>query len=146
MTTSSSKQPPGNTVMVRPDGPLIARGNIEVRDVDGQLLAKGEDIALCRCGASNNKPFCDGSHQQSGFQDDAQFVDERTEALQDEGQPLVIQCRENAMLLAKGPMHISSRDDKSHTTRNKAALCRCGHSSNKPFCDAKHKQHGFKSG
>ena len=56
--------------MIRPNGPLIARGNIEVQDADGQLLAKGEDIALCRCGASQNKPFCDARHKKAGFQDE----------------------------------------------------------------------------
>ena len=140
----SSPQTTVNTIMLRPDGPLVAIGNIEVQDANGQLLARGEDIALCRCGASNNKPFCDGNHKVAGFQDQGQFVDERAEDIQTEG-PLIIQCRENAMLLAKGPMQIVSRDGQSSTTRNKAALCRCGHSDNKPFCDAKHKQSGFKS-
>lgn len=143
--TDDSPQTTVNTIMLRPDGPLIARGKIEVQDADGQLLARGDDIALCRCGASKNKPFCDGSHKESGFQDHGQFSDERAEEMVGEG-PLVIQCRENAMLLAKGPMQIVSRDGQSSTTRNKAALCRCGHSTNKPFCDAKHKQSGFKSG
>ena len=142
--TKNSPQTTVNSIMVRPDGPLIAKGNIEVQDADGQLMARGEDIALCRCGASKNKPFCDGSHKESGFQDNAQFTDERAEDIQSDG-PLVIQCRENSMLLAKGPMQIVSRDGKSSTTRNKAALCRCGHSANKPFCDATHKQFGFKS-
>lgn len=142
--TKDNPQTPLNSIMVRPDGPLIATGNIQVRDADGKLLASGNDIALCRCGASQNKPFCDGSHKESGFEDPAQFTDEKTEVLEGEGL-LVIQCRENSMLLAKGPMQIISRDGQSNTTRNKAALCRCGHSANKPFCDAKHKQFGFKS-
>lgn len=144
MTKDNPPSSAVNSIMLRPDGPLIARGNIEVRDAEGTLLASGDDIALCRCGASKNKPFCDGAHQQSGFKDPGQFKDEKTEVLGDDG-PLVIQCRENAMLLAKGPMQIISRDGQSSTTRNKAALCRCGHSANKPFCDARHKQFEFKS-
>lgn len=131
-----------NTIMVRPGGPLIASGDIEVLNADGQSLYQGNDIALCRCGASKNKPFCDGGHKQAGFSHDAQFNDQKVEAPQGQGK-LIIQCRTNAMLLAKGPMQIISRDGKSKTTRNKAALCRCGASENKPFCDAKHKQCGF---
>ena len=131
-----------NHIMVRPDGPLIARGNVEVLDSEGQVLFSGDDVALCRCGASSNKPFCDGSHKGSGFTDSAQFNDQKTEELQGTGK-LIIQCRKNAMLLAKGPMKIHSRDGNSITSRNKAALCRCGASENKPFCDAKHKQCGF---
>lgn len=131
-----------NRIMVRPDGPLIARGNVEVLDAEGQVLFNGDDVALCRCGASGNKPFCDGSHKESGFTDGAQFSDQKAEELQGTGK-LIIQCRKNAMLLAKGPMEIHSRDGNSVTSRNKAALCRCGASENKPFCDAKHKQCGF---
>lgn len=142
--SENSSSPSKNSVMVRPGGPLIARGDVEIRDKDGNLLVSGNDIALCRCGASNNKPFCDGAHQRIGFDHDGQFTDEKAEALEGNG-PLVIQCRENAMLLAKGPMQVISRDGKSTTTRNKAAFCRCGHSTNKPFCDAKHKQFEFKS-
>ena len=131
-----------NTIMIRPDGPLIARGDIEVLDVEGNCIYQGKDIALCRCGASKNKPFCDGSHKEIAFLHDSQFKDQKMEA--PEGtKGLVIQCRANAMLLARGPMQIISRDGNSYTTRNKAALCRCGASENKPFCDAKHKQCGF---
>jgi CDGSH-type Zn-finger protein len=131
-----------NSIMVRIDGPLIARGNIEILDTTGKVIYQGGDIALCRCGASKNKPFCDGSHKDNGFVDDGQFSDQKAEAPEGTGK-LVIQCRANAMLLAKGPRKIHSRDGNSETTRNKAALCRCGVSENKPFCDAKHKQCGF---
>lgn len=131
-----------NRIMVRPDGPLIARGNVELLDAKGEVIFSGDDVALCRCGASANKPFCDGSHKGSGFTDSGQFKDQKAEELQATAR-LVIQCRNNAMLLAKGPMEIHSRDGKSITYRNKAAFCRCGASENKPFCDAKHKQSGF---
>lgn len=131
-----------NTIMVRPDGPLVASGDIEVLDADGKLIYQGDEMALCRCGASGNKPFCDGSHKERGFIDDAQFSDLKKEYPEGTGK-LTIQCRANAMLLVKGPMQIYSRDGNSMTTRNRAALCRCGASENKPFCDARHKQCGF---
>lgn len=131
-----------NSIMIRPDGPLVARGNVEILDAAGQIIYQGADVALCRCGASKNKPFCDGSHKETGFIHDAQFSDKKPEVPEEEGK-LVIQCRANAMLIAKGPVKIHSRDGNSITTRNKAALCRCGASENKPFCDAKHKQCGF---
>ena len=131
-----------NQIMVRPDGPLIARGNVEILDAQGQVLFSGDDVALCRCGASGNKPFCDGTHKALGFTDKAEFSDQKAEPFAGTGK-LVIQCRTNAMLLAKGPMQIHSRDGSSTTTRNKAALCRCGASEKKPFCDARHKQCGF---
>jgi uncharacterized Fe-S cluster protein YjdI len=60
-------QPPGATVEVTPDGPLIVRGTVEVRHADGRVERKERQCALCRCGASANKPFCDGSHRRTGF-------------------------------------------------------------------------------
>jgi CDGSH-type Zn-finger protein len=54
---------PASTVTVYPDGPLIVRGDFELREVDGAMLAGGRTIALCRCGRSALKPFCDGSHK-----------------------------------------------------------------------------------
>lgn len=49
-------------------GPLVVSGDVEILDSDGQLMQAGKQVALCRCGHSNNKPFCDGMHRKSGFQ------------------------------------------------------------------------------
>jgi len=50
------------------DGPLIVRGDFRLVDQDGNDIDPGRDtIALCRCGKSGIKPFCDGSHKRSGF-------------------------------------------------------------------------------
>jgi uncharacterized Fe-S cluster protein YjdI len=60
---------PAATVEIRTsaDGPLLVRGAVRVLDADGNVLAELEKAALCRCGQSQNKPFCDGSHKQAGF-------------------------------------------------------------------------------
>jgi len=131
-----------NRIKVQVDGPLLCAGDIEVRDADGKVLEKSDDVALCRCGQSHNKPFCDGSHRDAGFSDDGCFTDDKCEPLEGDG-PLVITVRDNAMLIAKGPVTINSADGRCTTTRNKAALCRCGESASKPFCDASHKRCGF---
>ena len=55
------------TVEPRPNGPLFLRGRIRIVDSDGNLLRADTRVALCRCGASGNKPFCDGSHRRVGF-------------------------------------------------------------------------------
>ncbi len=52
------------------DGPLMVKGGCEVRDIKGELVARGEELFLCRCGASENKPFCDGSHNKVHFRSD----------------------------------------------------------------------------
>lgn len=55
------------TIHVKPDGPLAVTGPVRVLDTDGNQLAAGERVFLCRCGESGRKPVCDGSHKRSGF-------------------------------------------------------------------------------
>jgi len=56
-------------IKVLPNGPIIVEGNFEVFSADGAEMAEGKGmIALCRCGASTSKPFCDGAHSKIGFQ------------------------------------------------------------------------------
>ena len=49
------------------NGPYLVCGEVRLTDVDGRELPHGEYMALCRCGCSKNKPFCDGTHAQVGF-------------------------------------------------------------------------------
>ncbi len=49
------------------NGPLLVSGGVRVVDSAGDLLYEGERAALCRCGGSSNKPFCDGTHKTNGF-------------------------------------------------------------------------------
>ncbi len=49
------------------NGPLLVYGNLTVKSPDGQETKKNKVTAFCRCGASNNKPYCDGSHVRIGF-------------------------------------------------------------------------------
>ena len=58
-------------ISIRPNGPILVEGEVELVDVDGAKVdtaAKGPRFALCRCGASVTKPFCDGTHSKIGFQ------------------------------------------------------------------------------
>ena len=58
------------SISVRENGPLLVTGPLTVTDQDGGEFDFGgkETIALCRCGTSKNRPFCDGSHKACGFQ------------------------------------------------------------------------------
>lgn len=58
-------------VFVSKDGPYHVQGNIALQDEAFNEGASREHYALCRCGRSKNKPFCDGSHWYAGFKDDA---------------------------------------------------------------------------
>lgn len=62
--------PERNTAIVERNGPVYLRGDLEIVTREGEVLLKDTRIALCRCGASENKPFCDGSHVRVGFEGD----------------------------------------------------------------------------
>jgi CDGSH-type Zn-finger protein len=56
---------------IKSDGSILVEGDFEICDQQGAVfgLAGRTKISLCRCGASQNKPFCDGSHNKIGFKD-----------------------------------------------------------------------------
>ncbi len=59
------------TIKVRPNGPLLIEGSISLVDHEGNAFPLNPDkpnVALCRCGQSARKPFCDGAHNRCGFQ------------------------------------------------------------------------------
>lgn len=58
------------TIQPLKNGPLLVKGPVQLLDAQGKPVAvqEGQSIALCRCGHSANKPFCDGAHQKAAFQ------------------------------------------------------------------------------
>ena len=57
------------TIRPMPNGPYIVEGDVDVFDTAGnKVTSQKPRLALCRCGASSNKPFCDGTHSAIGFQ------------------------------------------------------------------------------
>jgi 3-phenylpropionate/trans-cinnamate dioxygenase ferredoxin subunit len=56
------------TIQILPKGPYLVTGKVNLVDASGKPIEAGEKIALCRCGASTNKPFCDGTHSKVGFE------------------------------------------------------------------------------
>lgn len=138
--------PAENTVSIDPDGPLYARGNIQIKTSDGTVVLEDTRVALCRCGASRNKPICDGSHTKAGFVDPGNIGEPKMR----EGEPgennmLTIVLANNGPLLFEGALNISSATKEQSVEGVKGALCRCGASANKPFCDGAHKAIGFES-
>jgi CDGSH-type Zn-finger protein len=56
------------TITARDNGPYLIKGPIQIIDADGnEFKVERETVALCRCGGSTNKPFCDGTHSKIGF-------------------------------------------------------------------------------
>ena len=60
---------PDVQIEMRENGPLLVSGPVTLTDAGGGVFDLGDKdtIALCRCGASGNRPFCDGSHRECGF-------------------------------------------------------------------------------
>ena len=61
---------PDTTVAITDSGPYWVSGNFIIADADGGEFAVEGDAYLCRCGQSDDKPFCDGSHNSTGFNDE----------------------------------------------------------------------------
>lgn len=137
--------PDHNSVTVFANGPLLLRGDVRVLDADGNTLAKDTRVALCRCGAAKNKPFCDGSHAKNGFQNDGSLGDNMAKTVdsQDQSGTLEVTVSSNGSLSLKGAVELVSGDEKTRYTGNRMFLCRCGASQNKPFCDGSHAKVGF---
>ena len=56
------------TISIRDNGPYLVRGGVTVTDAEGKSYEVQDVIALCRCGHSGRKPFCDGTHKTTGFE------------------------------------------------------------------------------
>ncbi|MGD9932152.1 MAG: CDGSH iron-sulfur domain-containing protein [Dehalococcoidia bacterium] len=55
-------------IEIRDNGPYLIRGGVTVKDADGNTFETQDVVALCRCGHSGKKPFCDGTHRGEGFE------------------------------------------------------------------------------
>ena len=60
--------PTETTVQPQTNGPLFLRGNLKIVNAKGEVIREDTRAALCRCGRSSDKPFCDGTHRGIGFQ------------------------------------------------------------------------------
>ena len=131
------QSPVVNTVRLRENGPLAVHAEIVL---DGETSYRA---TLCRCGASENKPFCDGSHNKSGFAATGEPPLKDTLALEARNGPLKVTPTTNGPLKLEGNLEIVTGTGHTVDRTQRAFLCRCGHSANKPFCDGSHKRVGF---
>ena len=69
--------PDETTIIVWPSGPLRVRGKVRITDARGDVFDTGPRTTLCRCGHSENQPFCDLSHRDAGFRDNPHAIDRR---------------------------------------------------------------------
>lgn len=137
---------PSNTVTTAPNGPLNVRGSLNVVSEAGDAILCDTRMALCRCGASKNKPLCDNSHYAVAFEDGGLSAPGESAKAE-----MATSGKLNLIPTANGPLHLQGQI----TVRNAAGqvifegietwLCRCGGSASKPFCDGSHERIGFRS-
>jgi CDGSH-type Zn-finger protein len=131
--------PPVNLAATREAGPYAFRGELYL---DG--APAGFRATLCRCGASKNKPFCDGSHHDAGFAASGEPpTGQATDMLAVRNGPLHVEPQPNGPLKVRGNLEIVSGTGRMVARVTSAFLCRCGGSRNKPFCDGTHATIGF---
>ena len=131
--------PPVNLAAIREAGPYGFRGDLRLSGKPAGFRA-----TLCRCGASKNKPFCDGSHHDIGFNASGEPPTGTTnEELVARDGPLQIDPQLNGPLRVRGNLEIVSGTGRMVARVTSAYLCRCGHSQTKPFCDGSHAKVGF---
>lgn len=135
--------PEENTVTVAPNGPVYLRGDVEIATSDDEVLLEDTRVALCRCGASANKPLCDDSHVDVGFEDGGAIADCGSVTEDDPAEDVLrVTPKSGGPLMLSGEFEIESADERS-CAGTETALCRCGASDDKPFCDGTHAEIGF---
>lgn len=142
----SESAPPENVVRLWQDGPLQFHGTLEI--VGATVNVQDETRAtLCRCGGSRNKPFCDNAHRENQFaaQDTLPGRLPTIPSVVDKADKLKISVQANGPLQVEGRFEIRSPADQVIFVGTEAAFCRCGHSSNKPFCDGTHSKIEFQA-
>jgi CDGSH-type Zn-finger protein/uncharacterized Fe-S cluster protein YjdI len=127
-----------NLVRIRENGPLALHATLEVNG-----RADGFRATLCRCGHSQNKPYCDGSHVNAQFEASGEPVTAPSEPLAVRDGPLAVKATRNGPLEVRGNMEIVSGTGRTIARLTKTWLCRCGGSKNKPYCDGTHRTIGF---
>ncbi len=136
--------PARNTIDVQVDGPLYIRGDITISDMEGNTIHHDTRLALCRCGVSKNKPYCDNSHVEINFKADGLVEDNQKEMQPvNEHSPLTVKLRKDGPIFFDGDFEIFSSDHSLIFRGNKARICRCGASAKRPFCDSAHRNIEF---
>jgi CDGSH-type Zn-finger protein/uncharacterized Fe-S cluster protein YjdI len=138
--SATSEVPPVvNTLRLRENGPL----SLEAPMLIGGQAASSVRATLCRCGASRNKPYCDGSHAEAGFVATGEPAVKECEPLAARGGTVEVLPQPNGPLKLAGNVEVVSGTGKTINRATQLFLCRCGQSKNKPYCDGSHKAAGF---
>ena len=140
--SATSDTPPAvNTVRVRENGPLAIEAELLIRGVP----QPSPRATLCRCGQSQNKPFCDGAHTAAGFTATGEAAAKEFLPLAARNGPLDVQPQPDGSLKVTGNLEVVSGTGRTVNKATTVYLCRCGQSKNKPYCDSSHRAAGFRA-
>jgi CDGSH-type Zn-finger protein/uncharacterized Fe-S cluster protein YjdI len=143
---SGEEVPAVNTIMLQEDGPVYLSGNLVVQNTEGERVYTDTRLALCRCGVSENKPFCDNAHLKINFKASGTAVSPQNgESDHAAGEILVITPTVNGSVHIEGNFELRDSDGELIYHGSDTWLCRCGGSENKPFCDSTHRRNGFQA-
>ena len=134
----AERAPAVNVIRVLENGPLAVTADLRIKGQENATRA-----TLCRCGDSKNKPYCDGTHKEAGFSATGEPATEASEPLEVRDGTLEITPFPNGPLGVSGSVEICAGTGRTLNRVTKTALCRCGASKNKPYCDGSHKAAGF---
>jgi CDGSH-type Zn-finger protein/uncharacterized Fe-S cluster protein YjdI len=137
----AEQAPQVNTINLRQNGPYAFHATLNIDEQPASFRA-----TLCRCGQSKNKPFCDNSHIEAGFEATGEPATQPSEPLSERGGELHVIPLKDGPLKVRGPVEICSGTGRTINRTQYAKLCRCGGSANKPYCDDTHLRIGFRSG
>ncbi|MDH3734753.1 MAG: CDGSH iron-sulfur domain-containing protein, partial [Gemmatimonadota bacterium] len=131
------------SVTCLPDGPVHVRGPLTVGIPGSDEPMRVSRAAFCRCGKSANKPYCDNAHLEASFEagDLAEMPERAVDEVPAVGGATATPL-ENGPLLLGGTVRFTDAGGTVGWIAN-PALCRCGLSANKPFCDGSHKDGAF---
>ncbi len=143
--------PQKNTMRAVKNGPLQCAGQMQMLDAFEKIAQHLTRAVFCRCGLSQNKPYCSGRHAEIVMNDEEEDTDNDKplsapkdtppppDAPESEPHgPVQIKMAPKGPLLAKGPMEVCDNEGKVIAVKKTAAFCQCGNSRKKPFCDGTH--------
>jgi len=125
--------PQRNSIQVMADGPLYVHARMTVNGKP----EPGYRAAFCRCGASRLMPYCDNSHRKIDFSDAGTVLQPRPSKATEHG-GLSISAMPNGPLKIDGPFTLLDGVGHEACVSSSAAMCRCGASHTKPYCDGSH--------
>ncbi|QDK38113.1 ferritin-like domain-containing protein [Bdellovibrio sp. NC01] len=131
--------PAVNVLRLRENGPYAVLGDMEI---DGKKI--GYRATLCRCGQSQNKPFCDAAHVACNFKASGEPETVDATELQNRGGVLKLDRITDGPLSVSGNLELCTGTGRVVLRTESARLCRCGNSKSKPLCDSSHLAAGFK--